>query len=78
MALTQLVRATRVQQLLDVSAWTLNRWIRDADFPVVRIVGVGRRFDLAEVQKWIDGRSKTVSKPTDSVANATDAKEKTA
>jgi predicted DNA-binding transcriptional regulator AlpA len=59
MSLTQLVRAHRVQTLLDVSAWTLNRWIREEKFPVERIEGVGRRFDLAKVQEWIDARRKT-------------------
>jgi predicted site-specific integrase-resolvase len=58
MALNQLVRSSRIQLMLDVSAWTLNRWIREEGFPVIHIEGAGRRFDPVKVQEWLDKRSK--------------------
>lgn len=43
--------------LLDVSEWTLNRWIREEGFPVVNLDGVGRRFDPEKVQAWLDEKN---------------------
>lgn len=63
MALSQLVRASRIRLLLDVSAWTLNRWIREEGLPVIELEGIGRRFDPEKVQAWLEEKQKKTAVP---------------
>ena len=51
LAITPLGRHEHVEKYFDVSANTIDRWIREEGLPVIRLGGTVR-FDLAEVRAW--------------------------
>jgi len=52
----QLIPQPRAQKLLGVSAMTLWRWQKNADFPKAKTIQ-GRKYFLAsKIQNWIEAR----------------------
>lgn len=41
-------------EYLNISMSTLNKWIRQEDFPFIRVEGV-YRFKIDEIEQWIEG-----------------------
>ena len=42
-------------EYLNISMSTLNKWIRQEDFPFIRVEGV-YRFKIDEIEQWIEGK----------------------
>lgn len=45
---------TVFKKYLNISMSTLNKWIRQEDFPFIRVEGV-YRFKIDEIEQWIEG-----------------------
>ena len=41
-------------EYLNISMSTLNKWIKQEDFPFIRVEGV-YRFKIDEIEQWIEG-----------------------
>lgn len=52
----QLIPQHRAQDLLGVSAMTLWRWQKNADFPQAIAIQGRKYFRAAEIQTWIDAQ----------------------
>jgi prophage regulatory protein len=60
----QLVRVQAIADLIGISGQTLRAWAKDpsSTFPKpVRLGPKSLRYDLAEVEAWLDARRKAVS-----------------
>lgn len=55
----KLLNSRQVAALLNVSTWTIFRWVRSKKFPNIRVNG-RLRFDEQAVQEWL-GRRETAA-----------------
>lgn len=54
----RLVRKSEVLELLGISGWTLDQWLREGRFPrpLYTSDGAPARWRLAEIERWLDTR----------------------
>lgn len=54
--LSPLLNTAELMARYRVSNWTVNAWVKSG-CPVQRLPGGNRRFDLTDVEQWMDSRS---------------------
>lgn len=61
----KLLRKAELCQLLGISTWTIDDWIKSGQFPkpIYITPGSPARFRLVEVQRFIDSRANKRRKP---------------